>query len=169
MDVLLAELHASMPSTAEMVRAGLRLTFALLIGAAIGFQRELTGKSAGLRTHMLLALGTALVVAAGVESGMGEDARSRVIQGVLTGIGFLGAGAILKRADRQKIQGLTTAAGIWITAALGVAVGLGEFVTALIGLVFAMVVLTALHRLERRIEPHGGSGPDPGKGPRRRG
>jgi putative Mg2+ transporter-C (MgtC) family protein len=101
---------------------------------------------------MLVSMGTALFVIAGSESGMEQDAMSRVVQGLTTGIGFLGAGAILKLEDERRITGLTTAAGIWMTAALGVAVGLGHLGTAALGVLFAWIVLTILFRLEKRID-----------------
>lgn len=152
MESLLEELASSFPDTREAIRVAIRLLAALLAGGIIGYQRERAGKSAGLRTHMLVSLGTALFVIAAAESGMGQDAMSRVVQGLVTGIGFLGAGAILKIEDQGVIRGLTTAAGIWITAALGVAIGLGRLGTAAIGVLLAWLVLAALIRLERGID-----------------
>jgi putative Mg2+ transporter-C (MgtC) family protein len=99
----------------------------MIFGAVIGIQRERAGKPAGVRTHMLVSSGAAVFILASGEFGMNPDSISRVIQGLVTGIGFLGAGAILKLYDRRAVEGLTTAAGIWMTAALGVAVGLGRF------------------------------------------
>jgi putative Mg2+ transporter-C (MgtC) family protein len=142
--------HA-MPDARELARVTSRLIGALLVGAVIGWRRERSGKAAGLRTHMLVALGTSMFVIACIESGMDDDALSRVIQGLATGIGFLGAGTILKLADEQEIKGLTTAAGVWLTAALSVAVGLGRFVVTLLGLVLAWMVLAWLLHVERRI------------------
>jgi putative Mg2+ transporter-C (MgtC) family protein len=101
---------------------------------------------------MLVSMGTALFVIAGVGVGMEQDAMSRVVQGLATGIGFLGAGAILKLENEHKIKGLTTAAGIWMTAALGVAIGLGELGAAALGVLFAWIVLALLIRLERSID-----------------
>src|SRR5262245_6474569 len=121
MDVILNELRNSFPDGAEAARVTIRLATALLVGALIGWQRERSGKAAGLRTHMLVCMGTALFVVACAGTGMQQDALSRVVQGLATGIGFLGAGAILKIESSQRIKGLTTAAGIWLTAALGVA------------------------------------------------
>jgi putative Mg2+ transporter-C (MgtC) family protein len=152
MDVVLQELAASLPDAQQAARVVIRLLAALLVGALIGYQRERAGKAAGLRTHMLVSLGTAMFVLAGSENGMEQDAMSRVVQGLATGIGFLGAGAILKLESQHKIKGLTTAAGIWMTAALGVAIGLGHLGTAFVGALFAWVVLAALIRLEMKIE-----------------
>jgi putative Mg2+ transporter-C (MgtC) family protein len=158
MSFILEELAGSLPDGREAIRISIRLLAALLAGGVIGYQRERAGKAAGLRTHMLVALGTALFVIAAAEAGMQQDAMSRVVQGLVTGIGFLGAGAILKLEDERVIRGLTTAAGIWMTAALGVAIGLGHLGTAAIGVLLAWVVLAALIRLERGID---GSANDP--------
>ncbi len=157
MDILFDELSASLPDTRETVRAVVRLLAALLAGGIIGLQREASGKAAGLRTHMLVCAGTALFILAAVDAGMQQDALSRVIQGLVTGIGFLGAGAILKVESSHQIKGLTTAAGIWITAALGVAIGLGQLGTAAMATVAAWFVLAVLIKLDQRI---GGSDPD---------
>lgn len=155
---MLQELASSIPDARDAVRLLVRLLAALLAGGIIGYQRERAGKAAGLRTHMLVALGTALFVITAEEAGMQQDAMSRVVQGLVTGIGFLGAGAILKLESRQIIRGLTTAAGIWMTAALGVAIGLGHLGTAAIGVLLGWLVLAALIRLERDVE---GSGDEP--------
>lgn len=128
MEALIRELASGIPDTAQVVQILIRLTAAALLGAVIGIQRERAGKPAGLRTHMLVALGAALFVIAPLEFGVSPDDMSRVIQGLATGIGFLGAGAILKRTEEGEITGLTTAAGIWLTAAIGVAAGLGRWV-----------------------------------------
>jgi putative Mg2+ transporter-C (MgtC) family protein len=149
MDLVLEELAASLPDAREAVRIALRLVAALVVGGIIGYQRERAGKAAGLRTHMLVTMGTALFVVVAVGNGMEQDAVSRVVQGLATGIGFLGAGAILKIEAQRSIKGLTTAAGIWLTAALGVAIGLGQFGVALIGAVLAWIVLATLIRFER--------------------
>jgi putative Mg2+ transporter-C (MgtC) family protein len=126
----------------------LRLTVAGLCGGIIGYQRERVGKSAGLRTHILTAAGSALLIVSGVNAGMGEDALSRIVQGLVTGIGFLGGGAILKIERGRNIHGLTTAAGIWMTAAIGVAAGFGQFVTAVVAALLAWIVLDLLRRME---------------------
>jgi putative Mg2+ transporter-C (MgtC) family protein len=106
---------------------------------------------------MLVCTGTTLFVLSALDAGMEQDALSRVIQGLATGIGFLGAGAILKVESSHQIKGLTTAAGIWMTAALCVAIGLGQLGTAAIGTVLAWLVLAVLIGLDRRID---GSDPD---------
>lgn len=152
MDLILEELASSIPDARQAVRVVIRLLAALLAGAIIGYQRERAGKAAGLRTHMLVSMGTALFVIAAAESDMQQDAVSRVVQGLVTGIGFIGAGAILKLEHERVIQGLTTAAGIWLTAALGVAIGLGHLGTAAFGVLFAWIVLAFFLRLEKRID-----------------
>lgn len=148
MELILREL-GGLPDLATMTRILIRMLAALALGALIGYQRERSGKAAGLRTHMLVALGTALFVVAGLESGMGDDAMSRVIQGLVTGIGFLGAGSILKIREDKEIHGLTTAAGIWMTAAASVAIGLGQILTGMIAGVLAWIVLAVVSRFER--------------------
>ncbi len=145
------EIVQTLPNGQEIVRIGVRMVTALLIGALIGLQRELTHHSAGLRTHMLVALGSALLVISAAESGMAPADVTRIIQGIVTGIGFLGGGAILKLTSEREIRGLTTAAGIWMTAAEGVAAGLGRIGTALLGLAFTLFVLGALAKIEKRL------------------
>lgn len=151
MDIIAEELLAGLPDARQLMRVLLRLMVALLLGAVVGFQRERIGKPAGLRTHMLVAAGTTLFVVAAAEAGMAADELSRIIQGLATGIGFIGAGAILKLHEERDIQGLTTAAGIWMTAAIGVAVGLGRLGAALVSTVLAWIVLTAVISIERLI------------------
>jgi putative Mg2+ transporter-C (MgtC) family protein len=151
-EIFWQELLSGLPDAAQMARVIIRLTAAMLLGAVVGFQRERTGKSAGLRTHMLVAMGAALFVVGPLEGGMGEDALSRVIQGLATGIGFIGGGAILKLTDEREIEGLTTAAGIWMTAAVGVAAGLGRWGSALLGVGMTWIILAILGRIEFLIE-----------------
>jgi putative Mg2+ transporter-C (MgtC) family protein len=152
MGLILDELSASLPTAEEAVRVLVRLVAALIAGGIIGYQREVAHKAAGLRTHMLVCAGTALFMLAAIDIGMQLDALSRVIQGVVTGIGFLGAGAILKIEVSHQIKGLTTAAGIWMTAALGVTIGLGHLGTAAIGTLAAWCVLSLLIKLDKRID-----------------
>ena len=151
------EWMGAMPDLQQMLRVGSRLLAAMLAGAVIGLQREQARKPAGLRTHVLVAVGTSLYVIASVEYGMNDDALSRVIQGVVTGIGFLGAGTILKLRDEQEIRGLTTAASVWMTAALGIVIGLGQFALALLATLLAWIVLSTFARWEGRIDRSGDS------------
>ncbi len=141
MDLVLAELAQGWPDRAHAVAIIMRALMAVLLGGVVGFERERTGKEAGLRTHMLVSLGAALFVMAALDVGAEPGDVSRVIQGVAAGIGFLGAGAILKLSDRREIRGLTTAAGIWMTAATGLAVGLGRYGLALIAVVLSWMIL----------------------------
>ena len=123
MDALRTELF-DLPDLAHLVRVFVRLTAAVGLGGLLGYEREREGKAAGFRTHMLVALGAALFTVGPLEAGMGSGDLSRVFQGIVTGIGFIGAGTILKRTDEQQNQGLTTAANLWLTAAVGMAIGL---------------------------------------------
>ncbi len=145
---ILDEISFGLPEARQFWRILLRLVVAMIVGAVVGVQRERSGKPAGIRTHMLVALGAALFVIGPMEFGMAESDLSRVIQGLVTGIGFLGAGAILKLEDKREIEGLTTAAGIWMTAAMGLAAGLGRFGLALISVMFAWFVLSIVRRTE---------------------
>ncbi len=151
MKILLEELSGGLPDWTELTRVVIRLVAAMVLGAIIGYERERAGKAAGLRTHMLVAMGSALFVISCGAAEMSMDGLSRVIQGIATGIGFIGAGAILKRQDEREIEGLTTAAGIYMTAATGVAVGLGALGLALLGVFLAWVVLGLLGFVSARI------------------
>jgi len=133
-----------------MTRVTFRLIAAATVGGILGFERETKGKSAGMRTHMLVSLGAAVIVLATVVNGAGDDAISRVIQGVVAGIGFLGAGAIVKGRGSQDAKGLTTAASIWIAAAVGVAVGQGRAGVAIVAVSLAIVIL---HLLPTDLQP----------------
>lgn len=137
----------------EITRVLTRLLLAALLGGALGYEREQKGKAAGLRTHMLVSMGAALLVLAPEQTGMQVADMSRVIQGVVTGVGFLGAGAIIKRQSEKQVEGLTTAAGIWMTAAIGVACGMGRESTAVLATVLTLLILSVLPRVERNIEP----------------
>jgi putative Mg2+ transporter-C (MgtC) family protein len=162
MDAILEELTAGLPDSRQFARIVIRLLAAMLIGAVVGIQREHTGKPAGLRTHMLVALGAALFVIAPAEAGMTSDGLSRVIQGLATGIGFLGGGAILKLSQEREIQGLTSAAGIWMTAAMGVAAGLGRTGLALLSSLLTWFILAVIDKFERRISASRTEGSDGG-------
>ncbi len=133
--------------TEDLTRICLRLSVALLLGAVLGYERESVGAAAGLRTHMLVALGSALFMVIPHQAGMRIEDVSRVMQGVTAGIGFLGAGAIIKMKD-ESIKGLTTAAGIWLTAAVGVAAGMGLEATAVVSAGFGWIVLYLLRKAQ---------------------
>ncbi|MEN5066271.1 MgtC/SapB family protein [Achromobacter aegrifaciens] len=142
---------ADIPDVGEATRIVLRLSVAMLLGGLLGYERERSGKDAGLRTHMLVALGAAIFVLVPLQGGMEVGDLSRVLQGVIAGIGFLGAGAIIKLSGEREIRGLTTAAGIWMTAAIGAAAGMGREATAVVSTVMALFVLAVLRRVEARI------------------
>jgi putative Mg2+ transporter-C (MgtC) family protein len=150
MDIFWEELTYGLPDARQFIHVLIRLTAAILLGAAIGLQREKRGKPAGIKTHILAAFGTTVFVLACTGYGMNSDGLSRVIQGITTGIGFLGAGAILKLDEKHDIKGLTTAASIWVSAAIGVAVGLGVLGLALLATILTLIVLAVLGRIERR-------------------
>jgi putative Mg2+ transporter-C (MgtC) family protein len=137
----IAQDFADFSSAAAVGRTLFRLAFAAALGAMLGYERESRGKAAGLRTHMLVAVGASLLVMAPLGHGASDAAIARVIQGVIAGIGFLGAGAIVKGHVEDEIAGLTTAATIWTTAALGIVVGLGRAGTALAAALLALVIL----------------------------
>jgi putative Mg2+ transporter-C (MgtC) family protein len=127
-----------------------RLALAVVLGALLGLDRERVHSAAGLRTHMLVSLGTAVMVLAGSVAGFGHDAESRVMQGIIAGIGFLGAGTILKVSERVEVHGLTTAASIWLTAAVGMAAGLGHLWLSVVATLIGWLVLGPLKKLENR-------------------
>ena len=128
-----------LPGIAEVTQIVVRLLLAALLGGLLGLQRELVGKAAGIRTHMLVAMGSAFFVLIPYQAGMPLVDLSRVLQGVITGIGFLGAGAILKVSAPQQIHGLTTAAGLWMTAAVGITAGMGRETSAILGTGLALL------------------------------
>lgn len=138
----------------QLTQITVRLLMAALLGAVLGFERERKGKAAGVRTHMLVSMGAALFVLAPGMAGAEEDALSRVIQGIVAGIGFLGAGTILKGNGIEvgHVKGLTTAAGLWMTAAIGVAAGMGREATALISTLLALLVLNTMPWVVDKVE-----------------
>jgi putative Mg2+ transporter-C (MgtC) family protein len=143
----------SAPELAHAAEVGFRLVAAAVLGGFVGAEREYVRKAAGLRTHMIVALGAALFVLAPAEAGLAEGDVSRIIQGIAAGIGFIGAGTILKRPDRQEVHGLTTAASIWLTASVGVAAAVGPLWLAGFGVVCAVVILFVFVAIERWLEP----------------
>ncbi|MDH4567555.1 MgtC/SapB family protein [Pseudomonas sp. BN414] len=151
LNTLVAE-FADLGHVEGLVRALLRFLLAIFLGGLVGYEREVKGKSAGMRTHMLVCLGAALFIMALEQDGAGHDAISRVIQGIAAGIGFLCAGTILKGRSPADVQGLTTAAGLWAATAIGVAVGMGREGTAVLGTLLALVVL---HVVPFLVDPAG--------------
>jgi len=124
-----------------------RLATAIVLGGLLGLERERKGRAAGLKTHILVSVGSALFVLAPLQMGISGADVTRVMQGIVSGIGFLGAGAILKLDAEERIQGLTTAAGIWMTAAIGMAAGMGMEMVAFITTIAALAVVSTLPKL----------------------
>jgi putative Mg2+ transporter-C (MgtC) family protein len=144
---------ADLPGVVEVTQLVLRMLLASVLGGLLGYQRARQGKEAGLRTHMLVALGSTFFVLVPLQAGMSLGDLSRVLQGLIAGIGFLLAGAILKQQAEGHIHGLTTAAGLWLTAAVGVAVGLGREASAVLGTVLALIILALLPRVRPDADP----------------
>ncbi|KWV86412.1 MULTISPECIES: MgtC/SapB family protein [Pseudomonas] len=146
---------ADLGDARQLTQVTVRLLIAAILGGILGFEREHKGKAAGVRTHMLVALGAALFVLVPQMSGSQADAMSRVVQGVIAGIGFLGAGTILKGKEDeegQHVKGLTTAAGLWMTAAIGVAAGTGRESTAVLSTLLALAVFSVMPRIVKLLE-----------------
>ena len=148
-DTLLAE-FSDVTDVEQITRIMTRLLLAAVLGGVLGYEREHQGKAAGIRTHMLVAIGAALFVLMPQQAGMEIADQSRVIQGIVTGIGFLGAGAIIKHRSEEDVKGLTTAAGVWLTGAIGIACGLGRESTAILSTLLALIVLAMVPRLVDR-------------------
>ena len=148
MDSLPGELFR-LPELIQVIRVSVRLLIGAFLGGCIGFERQREHKAAGLRTHILVAMGAALFVIAPLEAGMTIADAGRVFQGIATGIGFIGAGTILKLADQQEIKGLTTAAGLWLTAAIGMAAGSGLVWISALATFIAFVILSVLAQADR--------------------
>lgn len=162
MDIIWEELTFGLPDQRQLIHVIIRLLAATLFGAAIGIERERAGKPAGLRTHILVTLGTTMFVLACTGYGMNSDGLSRVIQGIITGIGFIGAGSILKISEERNIRGLTSAAGIWIASAIGITVGLGGLGLALLGTILTLVILTLVNSIELQKGQKNGGGEEKG-------
>jgi len=129
----------------------LRMGAAVLAGGIIGYDRQMGGRPAGLRTHMLVALGAALIVSIPLSAGLADS--SRAVQGVATGIGFLCAGDILHqvREGQERVKGLTSSAALWVTAAIGMVAASGTWRHVVIGTVGTMVILVGVKPLEKRL------------------
>ena len=129
-----------------------RLAIASLLGGAIGLERQLHGQWAGIRTHMMVSLGAAIFIIAAITTSPDDSNDvTRVIQGIAAGIGFLGAGAILKLSTEGKVKGLTTASSIWLAAALGTVAGMGEYALATSSGLMSVLVLAILRPLTKSV------------------
>jgi putative Mg2+ transporter-C (MgtC) family protein len=132
----------------------LRMIAAVAAGGAIGLNRDIYGKPTGIRAHALVSLGAAILVIAGSGPHIGRDdaaATSRVIQGIIAGVGFLGAGVILRGRQGLRVYHLTTASSLWVTTGVGVLCGLGSWMLAAVATVLVLVVLVVGQRLDRRL------------------
>lgn len=150
-----------MTDLAPPLIVAVRLVLAVVLGGLLGYERERGHKTAGLRTHMLVSLGSAVFVLTALDAGATAGDVTRVIQGIATGIGFVGAGAILKLTEQghTQVKGLTTASSVWLTAAVGLGVGAGRLWLAVLATVLGLVILVVVHRLEDRLGIHTRPGP----------
>jgi len=143
---------SDIPDATHITSITLRLLVAAVLGGVLGYEREQKGKSAGVRTHMLVAIGAALFVLIPQQAGASTADLARVLQGVIAGVGFLGAGAIIFGNKGVETRGLTTAAGIWVTAAIGIAAGMGRESTAVLSTLVALFIFSIvplIHRVRR--------------------
>lgn len=140
---------SDIPDATQVTRITLRLLVAAVLGGLLGFERERQGKSAGVRMHMLVAMGAALFVLIPQQAGVSSADLSRVLQGLIAGVGFLGAGAIIMGTKEAETRGLTTAAGIWVTAAVGMAAGMGRESSAVLSTLIALLILSVVPLIYR--------------------
>jgi len=155
---------SDIPDIATLTKITLRLLLAAILGGILGYERERKSRSAGVRTHMLVAIGAALFMIGPTQAGMNLGDLSRVIQGTIQGIGFLGAGAIIISVSGRKVEGLTTAASIWAAAGIGIAAGLGIEATAVLSTIIVLIVLAVIPLLSKQtrvIPPDSSNGIDP--------
>ena len=147
---------SDIPDATQITRVTLRLLVAATLGGLLGYEREQQGKSAGVRTHMMVAIGAALFILIPQQAGASVADLTRILQGLIAGVGFLGAGAIIMGTKQVETRGLTTAASIWVTAAIGVAAGMGRESTAVLSTVVALFVLSVvpwIYRAKKLKEP----------------
>ena len=150
-DTVVSE-FSDIPDITQVTVITLRLMVAATLGGLLGYEREQKGKAAGLRTHMLVALGAALFVLIPQQAGASVADLSRILQGLVAGVGFLGAGAIITGSQKVEAKGLTTAASIWLTAAIGVAAGMGREATAVLSALLAWSILYLIPKVEQLFE-----------------
>ncbi len=152
MTILWEELTAGLTNQDRLLRVGIRLLAAILLGGLIGLQRVSPRKPSSLRVHMLVCFGTTVVLLLCSAATISLEGDSRVIQGIVTGIGFIGAGSILKLAEEHLVHGLAASARIWATTAVGIAIGLGQIGIAVITTVLIILILGVPAALERRLK-----------------
>lgn len=143
---------SDLSNVTQITKVVLRLITASILGGLLGYEREMKGKSAGIRTHMLVALGAAIFIIVPQQAGVSPEEVSRVLQGLIAGVGFLGAGAIMIGQQKENETGLTSAASIWITAAIGVTVGMGFEATAVLSTVITLAILALVPRYRRHLK-----------------
>jgi putative Mg2+ transporter-C (MgtC) family protein len=142
----------------ELAEIGLKISLSALLAGAVGAEREWTGKWAGLRTHMLIAVGATLLTHLSLQAGPGGGAGTgsgawdggRIAAQIVTGVGFIGGGTILQ--SRGAVHGLTTAAGLWVAAAIGIAIGFSDYIAGVVTTVALLIILTALRPVERLLQ-----------------
>lgn len=139
----------AIPDAGTLTVIAARLLTAVVLGGLLGLERERKGRAAGLKTHILVSMGSALFVLTPLQAGVSPADVTRVMQGIVSGIGFLGAGAIIKLDHGERVEGLTTAAGIWMTSAIGMAAGMGLQIAALATTLVALAVFAVMPRLVR--------------------
>lgn len=137
----------ALPDVGTLTVIVVRLVTAAVLGGLLGLEREHKGRAAGFRTHILVSIGSALFVMAPLMAGVDAADVTRVMQGIVSGIGFLGAGAIIKMDRGNRVEGVTTAAGIWMTSAIGMSAGMGMEIVALVTTLVALLVLGAIPKL----------------------
>ena len=141
-------------SDLNVITMVIRVLLAAIAGGLVGLEREFHGRAAGMRTHMLVCLGAALSALIGaflcIEMGLSSDAQRTGAQ-VMSGVGFLGAGTILVKKGNSRVSGLTTAAGLWATAAIGLAVGYGLYEAAFVTVFMVMIAFTVVSKMEFRL------------------
>ncbi|MEX1250402.1 MAG: MgtC/SapB family protein [Hyphomonas sp.] len=141
---------SDIPDVATVTKITIRISVAALLGGILGYERERKARGAGVRTHMLVAVGAAIFVIGPTQAGMSVGDLSRIIQGIIQGIGFLGAGAIILGTATRQVQGLTTAASVWAAAGIGISAGLGLEATAVLATVVVLFVLAIVPVFVRR-------------------
>jgi putative Mg2+ transporter-C (MgtC) family protein len=140
----------------ELAEIGLKIALSSLLAGAVGAEREWTGKWAGLRTHMLIAVGATLLTHLSLRAGPGGGTVSgtwdggRIAAQIVTGVGFIGGGTILQ--SRGAVHGLTTAAGLWVAAAIGIAIGFSDYIAGVVTTLALLIILTALRPVERLLQ-----------------
>jgi putative Mg2+ transporter-C (MgtC) family protein len=144
----------ALPDPGAMAVIVARLLTAAILGGLVGYERERKGRAAGLKTHILVSIGSALFVLAPAMAGVPMEDITRVMQGIVSGIGFLGAGAIIKMEKDTRVEGLTTAAGVFMTSAIGMSAGVGMEIVALATTLVALVVVRTIPKLMPADERH---------------